>query len=61
MNLVALIMKNENVSHEEANNMLWDALHEIEMIQNNYDTTITAEEVFTDITGLDAMYLPYLI
>jgi|InofroStandDraft_1065614.scaffolds.fasta_scaffold03430_25 hypothetical protein len=58
MNIVKLLMEREDISREEANEMLWDARGEVlDALENGED----AEEIFTDITGLEPEYMSCIL
>lgn len=58
MNMVKILMERENISREEANDILWEAKHAVEeALENGGD----AQDVFTDITGLEPDYLSCIL
>ncbi len=57
MNIVKLLMEREDISREEANEMLWDARGEVLDALDGED----AEEIFTDITGLEPEYMSCIL
>ena len=58
MNIVKLLMEREDISREEANEMLSDARGEVlDALENGED----AEEIFTDITGLEPEYMSCIL
>lgn len=58
MNIVKILMEREDISREDANEMLWDARNEVlEALENGED----AEAIFTDITGLEPEYMSCIL